>query len=300
VNPFPTGVKDIKLAIRKIKQYLSSKTIPNYTIDISPAVGMGHSAGGHLIGLVGVSEGVAALEPSVPSELQAYSSKLDGVINVAGPLDLMSYLTANRHLKLGTCDGAGTACQLCIWNPNTQSEDCSTITSPQAGKECNDGANCIANVAHVSNFLQCKLPFSPSTYSALPACYTGNGPNYTFHPNVIAASASTYVDATDPPIYVYHSTADGLVQPTSSCSVGAAYVNFNRTHEFWVDISEDGKPVAQGITFAWLWAGAHIGWRANATAINQFLSAVEASPGNFPDPETPMQPTASNICIPDW
>jgi acetyl esterase/lipase len=83
---FPAAVHDIKAAIR----YLRAHAV-QYGLPTQPVVIAGSSAGGHLATLVGVTNGVAALEGSVGDALQT-SSDVQGIVSLYGASNLVSIL----------------------------------------------------------------------------------------------------------------------------------------------------------------------------------------------------------------
>jgi acetyl esterase/lipase len=87
VARFPAQAHDIKAAIR----YLRARQ-RDYGFDSSRIIVAGSSAGGHLAALVGVSNGVAALEGSVGEHAQV-SSDVQAIVSFYGASNLQSILS---------------------------------------------------------------------------------------------------------------------------------------------------------------------------------------------------------------
>lgn len=81
--PFPAQIEDCKAAVRWIRANAST-----YRLDPDRIGVWGYSAGGHLAALLGTSGGVPELEGS--GDNMQYSSQVQAVCVVAGPVDLLS------------------------------------------------------------------------------------------------------------------------------------------------------------------------------------------------------------------
>jgi acetyl esterase/lipase len=84
---FPAQVHDIKAALRYLRAHAAQLGIPQ-----RPFVVAGSSAGGHLAALVGVSNGLPALEGSVGQELKT-SSDVQAIVSLYGASNLTSILS---------------------------------------------------------------------------------------------------------------------------------------------------------------------------------------------------------------
>ena len=89
VAPFPAAVQDVKCAIKWLK--LNSN---KYMFDPDKIVVIGGSAGGHLAMMVGYSSDVPELEPECGS--LDVDSSVQGVVNIYGPMDLMTEFAKGR------------------------------------------------------------------------------------------------------------------------------------------------------------------------------------------------------------
>jgi hypothetical protein len=271
INSFPTAVYDVKRAIRHIKKRLADTGRPNL-----PFIGLGHSAGGYLVGLAGAtalsashpnteeeqlwssteeSNLPAALRKSAP---QPYDSTLKGMINVGGPYDLRSLLETNH---------ANLSAFLDIFS---ELLGCSVRGS---------------NHGRTSTFPAC------CTQGTSPACYDHDAANPTsWHDNVTMASlfGAPYLDASDPAFYAALSTADPLVQPPTSCQAAAWHNNNGVRHKFWVDVVEEGQPAGD--------VGKHNVYGLNATLLATFLEAIRQHDG-MPNPS--QYPQVPNTLAPE-
>jgi acetyl esterase/lipase len=79
---FPAQIHDVKAAVRFLRANAGKLAIDPHRIGV-----WGHSAGGHLSALLGVSEGVQSLEGEVGDN--AGSSAVQAVVDVSGPTDLL-------------------------------------------------------------------------------------------------------------------------------------------------------------------------------------------------------------------
>lgn len=91
-NPFPTGLQDVKRAIRWVKAHAA-----DYEWDAESVAVIGHSAGGGLVGLVATTANEPLLEPTdLPAELNAVDSSVIAAMSIAGVFDMVPFL-ANEH-----------------------------------------------------------------------------------------------------------------------------------------------------------------------------------------------------------
>ena len=81
VAPFPAQIQDCKAAVRWLRANAST-----YHLDPDNVGVWGNSAGGHLAALLGTSGGVSELEGD--GDNMQYSSRVQAVCDVAGPVDL--------------------------------------------------------------------------------------------------------------------------------------------------------------------------------------------------------------------
>jgi acetyl esterase/lipase len=81
VAPFPAQIQDCKAAVRWLRANAST-----YRLDPDKVGVWGNSAGGHLAALLGTSGGVSELEGD--GDNMQYSSRVQAVCDVAGPVDL--------------------------------------------------------------------------------------------------------------------------------------------------------------------------------------------------------------------
>ena len=81
--PFPAQIEDCKAAVRWLRANAA-----NYNLDADRIGVWGMSAGGHLAALLGTSGGVPELEGS--GDNMQYSSRVQAVCDVAGPVDLLA------------------------------------------------------------------------------------------------------------------------------------------------------------------------------------------------------------------
>jgi acetyl esterase/lipase len=86
VARFPAQVHDIKAAVRHLRAHAADHGYPPSRFVIA-----GSSAGGHLAALVGVSNGVAALEGNMGSDLRV-SSDVQAIVSLYGASNLTSIL----------------------------------------------------------------------------------------------------------------------------------------------------------------------------------------------------------------
>lgn len=87
---YPAQAHDVKAAIRYLRG-----TAAKHGYDASRIGVMGASAGGHLSMLLGTSAGIAELEGDL-GEHDEQSSRVQAVVNLFGPSDLASYISATK------------------------------------------------------------------------------------------------------------------------------------------------------------------------------------------------------------
>ncbi len=90
VAPFPAMIHDIKAAIRFLRAQSAE-----YGYDATRVAVAGSSAGGHLAALVGVTNGVKALEGTVGTHLDQ-SSDVQATISLFGASNLMTILSQSK------------------------------------------------------------------------------------------------------------------------------------------------------------------------------------------------------------
>jgi len=90
--PFPAQIQDCKAAVRWLRAHAKE-----YNLDPERFAASGHSAGGHLVALLGTSGGVKAFD--VGAHLDQ-SSRLQAVVDMCGPVDLMLYPKHPAVIKL--------------------------------------------------------------------------------------------------------------------------------------------------------------------------------------------------------
>lgn len=90
---WPEQIYDCKAAIRWLRAHAK-----DLNLDTNRIAAWGHSAGGHLVALLGVTGDVKELEGSVGPNLQE-SSRVTCVLNVAGPSDLTQTLIVDHEGK---------------------------------------------------------------------------------------------------------------------------------------------------------------------------------------------------------
>jgi acetyl esterase/lipase len=83
VAPFPAQITDVKAAVRWLRVHAK-----DYNLDPDRFGAMGHSAGGHLVALLGTSSDISQFD--VGDNLNV-SSKVQAVVDMAGPVDLAIY-----------------------------------------------------------------------------------------------------------------------------------------------------------------------------------------------------------------
>jgi len=200
LNPFPAAIADVKLALRFVRGRGAL-----LGIDASTVVVWGESAGGQLAALGATSAG--QLEPpDLPAELADVSSRPDGAVVLAAPVDMSDWVA---HVDQYT--GATRAERLAAG---------STVRTI------------------FPLYFDC-VPFRPET------CDPGR---------VVAASAHTYFDVGDPPLYLAYGGRDPLAPPSQTFRLIDAYNRADIEELLWVDAVEAAghTTVADGVNLAWL------------------------------------------------
>lgn len=95
-SPFPAGVQDVHAAIAFLQNNASK-----YGVDPDRIAAAGGSAGGHIVGLVGVSSDLPSLLPP-----EAGKSQLQAVMVIAGPLEIVTGSVAKRSTGAGPVSNA--------------------------------------------------------------------------------------------------------------------------------------------------------------------------------------------------
>ncbi len=119
--PFPAQIHDIKASIRFLRAHADQ-----YGYQTDPIYIWGSSAGGHLVALAGVTNGVEVLEGNL-GEYQDQSSDLQGVINFFGPTNFLTILPQSTPHGLSV---RGPALALLLGKPLDQAEDLARLASP--------------------------------------------------------------------------------------------------------------------------------------------------------------------------
>jgi acetyl esterase/lipase len=293
-NSFPTPLTDVKRAIRWVKWHLVNQ-VGLSASQISPFVGIGHSAGANLVSLAAASAGQH--EPAdAPTQ---FDSKLDGVVNIGGVLDMRVWLTGN-YARLRQVPPPLLP-QFELLNEISEYLGCSVAGSDYAVNGATFPACCTGG----------------GTVNGLSPCHQPSSGALQFSPKVDAASVhaggapTSYLDALDPPFYVALSTRDGLVQPSTSCHAAVWYdqhffpgESVPRTHDFWVDLVEEGFPngdagpgAQNGAAFG-NWLQGHAVKGLNLNVLETFFAALRDTPGHFPPPNPALtqDDKASAIC----
>lgn len=86
-NQWPAQLQDVQLAVRWVRHHAAE-----YKINPRRIGGVGGSAGGHLVSMLALVDTSAKSDISLPQ----YSSKLDAVVNWAGPSDFTVELPAGK------------------------------------------------------------------------------------------------------------------------------------------------------------------------------------------------------------
>ncbi len=90
--PFPAQIQDCKAAVRWLRAHAKE-----YHLDPERFAAVGHSAGGHLVTLLGTSGGVKAFD--VGAHLDQ-SSRVQAVVDMCGPMDMTLYPKHPAVIKL--------------------------------------------------------------------------------------------------------------------------------------------------------------------------------------------------------
>jgi acetyl esterase/lipase len=169
--PFPAAIQDVKAAIRWLRANAAK-----FGIDKQRAVIWGGSAGGQLAALAGTSCGVAALEP--PD---------------AG---------ANQHPEPGAARAPGSA------------PSAAAAPKPAQGEsDCVQGVIAWYGVFDFSTLAhqQGGTSAAAANPNSGPLRYLGCAPGQCPPEKAAAASATTYIDAKDPPVLMIHGVNDHTV-----------------------------------------------------------------------------------------
>jgi len=92
-TPFPACLQDCKCVIRWVRAHAEK-----YGLDPDRVGVIGESAGGHLVALLGVTDGIAELEGDGP--YQEYSSRVQAVIPWYAPADMAGRTEGDRALAM--------------------------------------------------------------------------------------------------------------------------------------------------------------------------------------------------------
>lgn len=209
VGAFPAAVHDVKAAIRFARRYYADP-------EGLPLVVIGHSAGAHLTVLATASDNNGQLEPDYPAQLQhdergrPLSGRVDGVVSLAGPLDLSTWFVQTDFANLDTVLG-------------------------------------VAGLSdEVAEFFRCRV--DGTRYTELPECYSVDSGE--FAPVVQRASPLTYLDAGDAPLYVGCASEDQWVVAAAACPAMALAALERDGLVLWTDLVEfgfDADPLSQGL-----------------------------------------------------
>lgn len=119
--PFPAQMHDIKASIRFLRAQADQYGYQSDRIYI-----WGSSAGGHLVALAGVTNGVEALEGELGKHMDQ-SSDIQGVINFFGPTNFLTILSQSTPHGLSV---RAPALALLLGKPLDQAEDLARLASP--------------------------------------------------------------------------------------------------------------------------------------------------------------------------
>jgi len=123
-HPWPAPLADVKAAVR----WLRAKS-GNWGLDPDRFAALGSSAGGHLVAMLGVSEGVASLEDLSQGNPEV-SSGVQVVVDYYGPTDLLEMDT--DALAKGCPENA--LCHLCAGSPESMLVNCESDLDTCADK----------------------------------------------------------------------------------------------------------------------------------------------------------------------
>ncbi len=242
-DPFPTALLDIQRAMRHAKYHLSE--VAQKLQRGTAFLGMGHSAGGHLVGLAAVSAHQAPFEPRTLSAAERrYDTSVRGVVALAAPLDLLAILDKGIDIPHDDLENW-------LWYNLRGTREAITafLDCPVRG----DLTSCL-----------CDPELRPER------CGTRDLAR--------VASLHTYYDPTDPPFYTVFAQHDSLsVVPIAGCALGAHYLQDGRPLHFIADVIECA-PTASGNPQA---CDDHDLNDMNATALDAWLSAMAA--GGLPE-----------------
>jgi len=101
---FPAQIEDVKCAVRWVRQHAAE-----YNVDPDRIGALGTSAGGHLVGLLGVTDGSEGLEGACGDP--AISSRVQAVAPYFGPMDLVELFSGTEHGAQMAMKLFGTTCE---------------------------------------------------------------------------------------------------------------------------------------------------------------------------------------------
>ncbi|MFQ6090625.1 MAG: alkaline phosphatase family protein, partial [Candidatus Bipolaricaulia bacterium] len=101
---FPAQIEDVKCAVRWVRQHAAE-----YNVDPDRIGALGTSAGGHLVGLLGVTDGSEGLEGACGDP--AISSRVQAVVPYFGPMDLVELFSGTAHGAQTAMKLLGTTCE---------------------------------------------------------------------------------------------------------------------------------------------------------------------------------------------
>ena len=119
--PFPAQMHDIKACIRFLRAHADRYGYQSHAIYV-----WGSSAGGHLVALAGVTNGVEALEGDL-GEHRGQTSDIQGVVNYFGPTNFLTILSQSTPHGLSV---RAPALALLLGKPLDQVEDLARLASP--------------------------------------------------------------------------------------------------------------------------------------------------------------------------
>ena len=119
--PFPAQMHDIKASIRFLRAHADRYGYQSHAIYV-----WGSSAGGHLVALAGVTNGVEALEGDL-GEHRGQTSDIQGVVNYFGPTNFLTILSQSTPHGLSV---RAPALALLLGKPLDQVEDLARLASP--------------------------------------------------------------------------------------------------------------------------------------------------------------------------
>ena len=119
--PFPAQMHDIKASIRFLRAHADRYGYQSDAIYL-----WGSSAGGHLVALAGVTNGVEVLEGDLGEHIDQ-TSDIQGVINYFGPTNFLTILSQSTPHGLSV---RAPALALLLGKPLDQAEDLARLASP--------------------------------------------------------------------------------------------------------------------------------------------------------------------------